>query len=86
MPITHQQVPRPRRRRRRSALARFGILLATIGCLVLAAGAGPAAGAPPALATPPFYLQGQITDQVNALGSRRIRSSRHSTTSPAVST
>ena len=56
MPITHQQVPRPRRRRRRSALARFGILLATIGCLVLAAGAGPAAAAPPALATPPFYL------------------------------
>ncbi len=69
MPITHHQVPR-RRRRRRSALPRFGILLATIGCLLLAAGAGPASGARPAAATPPFYLQSQITDQVNALGSQ----------------
>ena len=71
MPITHHQVPRQRRRGRRSTLPRFGILLATIGCLLLAAGAGPAAGAPPAPATPPFYLQSQITDQVNALGSQK---------------
>lgn len=68
MPFTYQRREPHAQRASRSVFARFGVLLSIIGCLVLTS---TAAGAAPAPATPPFYLQSQITDQVNALGSQK---------------